>query len=409
MKLRLHTWTLAMVVTLMAMAPAWAGETIARCGQGYLESVDGGLVLHIKGTPYEMGYQHGALLKKHCKEAIHYLFDVKAKDMKLEAFGMTLTARQIIANIVKIQKPHIPVRFIEELEGLADGVGLPLEDIMLANFIPELFHCSGFALLNEKTADGTLLHGRVLDYGVDWKLQDHAIVMIAEPEGKIPFVNVTYAGFIGSVSGMNRQQVSVGEMGGRGLGKWNGTPMAFLVRRVLEEARTLDEAIAIFRDSKRTCEYYYVVADAKANNAVGMEASADKFFTVKPGEAHAQLPTPVPNAVLLSAGDRYKCLCELVQKVHDNKGKFTIDQAIHLMDKPVAMTSNLHNVLFAGGLGKLWVANAGPNAEPAWTQKYREYDFARLLTQQTPSGGNEIPMQPKRVGKPIAVTATPTP
>ena len=44
------------------------------------------------------------------------------------------------------------------------------------------------------------------------------MLTVAEPEGKIPFVNVTYAGFIGSVTGMNAQQVSIGEMGGRGLG-----------------------------------------------------------------------------------------------------------------------------------------------------------------------------------------------
>ena len=109
----------------------------------------------------------------------------------------------------------------------------------------------------------------MLDYGVDWKLQEHAVLVVAQPDGRIPFVNVTFAGFIGSVSGMNDQQVSIGEMGGSGQGKWAGSPMAFLVRRVLEEAKTLDDAIQIFKTSKRTCEYYYVVADAKATRPRG--------------------------------------------------------------------------------------------------------------------------------------------
>ncbi|HET6879178.1 MAG TPA: hypothetical protein VFI31_03420, partial [Pirellulales bacterium] len=64
---------------------------------------------------------------------------------------------------------------------------------------------------------------------------------------RVMLVNVTYSGFIGSVTGMNAEHVSVGEMGGGGRGHWGGTPMAFLVRRVLEEAETLDEAVAIFR------------------------------------------------------------------------------------------------------------------------------------------------------------------
>ena len=62
------------------------------------------------------------------------------------------------------------------------------------------------------------------------------MLTVAEPDGKIPFVNVTYAGFVGSVTGMNAEKVSIGEMGGKGLGHWDGVPMAFLVRMVLEEA-----------------------------------------------------------------------------------------------------------------------------------------------------------------------------
>ena len=133
-----------------------------------------------------------------------------------------------------------------------------------ANFIPEMFHCSGFAIANTATKDGTLYHGRVLDYATDWGLQEHALLIVAEPDGGIPFVNVTYAGFIGSVTGMNAEHVSVGEMGGRGLGLWSGVPMAFLVREVLEKGKDLETAISIFRDNERTCQYYYVVADGKS-------------------------------------------------------------------------------------------------------------------------------------------------
>src|SRR6185436_231401 len=66
--------TLCCLATLTAVARA---ETIARCGQGWLERVDGYLVLHLKGTPYEMGYQHGALLKDHIRENLRYLVQVK--------------------------------------------------------------------------------------------------------------------------------------------------------------------------------------------------------------------------------------------------------------------------------------------------------------------------------------------
>ncbi|MDQ1257718.1 MAG: hypothetical protein QG656_2324, partial [Candidatus Hydrogenedentes bacterium] len=37
--------------------------------KGYVEEIDGTTVLHVKGSPYEMGYQHGALLRERAKAA----------------------------------------------------------------------------------------------------------------------------------------------------------------------------------------------------------------------------------------------------------------------------------------------------------------------------------------------------
>jgi hypothetical protein len=383
------------LLLLLAVAAQAETRTIARCGKGYLEEIDGYKVLHLKGTPYEMGYQQGALLKQDVNELVRFLFDVKAKEfneeIKLEVGGLGIKpdARGVIRMITQIQKPHVPARFYEEMRGLADGSGVAFDEIVAANFIPELFHCSGFALAGKATKDGTLYHGRVLDYGCDWRLQEHAVLVVAEPEGKIPFVNVSYAGFIGSVTGMNARQVAVGEMGGAGLGKWNGTPMSFLVRMVLEEADDLDEGIALFRDTPRTCQYFYVLSDGKSGQAVGMEASHQVFSLVRMGESHDLLPEAVPDAVLLSAGDRYKLLVERTRAGH---GQIDAEQALRLMDRPVAMKSNLHNVLFEPRGGKLWVANASKDGQPAATQPYHAFDFPALLRHEPATTAPEIPL-----------------
>ena len=192
------------------------------------------------------------------------------------------------------------------MKGLAAGADVPLADIQAGNFIPELFHCSGFAVMNSATTDGTLYHGRVLDYKCDWHLQEHAVLIVAEPAGGIPFVNVTYSGFIGSVTGMNARHVSIGEMGGSGQGHWAGMPMAFLVREVLERAGDVDAAVKIFRDNPRTCQYFYVIADGNTNRAVGVQATWEMLKVVKPGEADPLLPKPVKDCVLLSAGKRVR-------------------------------------------------------------------------------------------------------
>ncbi len=381
-----------LVVAFLISAEPLSAQTVARCGKGWLELIDGYPVLHLKGTPREMGFQHGALLREKVASNMHNILDMKGNETLVEFGPIKVKPRQAIESIIAIQKKYVPQKYFEELEGLAAGSGMKLADVRAGNFIPEMFHCSGFAIANSATKDGTLYHGRVLDYAIDWKLQEHAVLIVAEPDDGIPFVNVSYAGFIGSVTGMNAEHVSVGEMGGGGLGFWSGVPMSFLVREVLEKGKDLDTAIGIFRDNRRTCQYFYVVADGKTNRAVGMEASFGTFSLVKQGESHPLLPNAVNDCVLLSAGDRYK---ELVRRTQANHGQFTAETARDLMCRPVAMKSNLHNVLFEPKSTKLWVANATADKQPAAEQKYFAFQLSELLTRHPELSSPEIPLAAK--------------
>ena len=365
------------------------GKTIARCGAGWLEEINGYPVLHLKGTPYEMGYQHGALLKKSVTANMNRILNTEAGQELVKIGPVSLKPRDAIKTIIAIQAKFVPQKYFEEIAGLSAGSGLDPEEAKMANFIPELFHCSGFAISGAATKDGTLYHGRVLDYAIDWGLQEHAVIIVCEPNDGIPFVNVSYAGFVGSVTGMNAEHVAIGEMGGSGLGHWQGVPMAFLLREGLEKGHTLEDVLSVFRDNPRTCEYYYVVSDAKTNEAVGMEASWDVMNVIKQGEGHELLPKPVQECSLLSAGGRYD---ELVARTKAGYGTFTAETALTLMDRPVAMKSNLHNVLFEPKSTKFWVANAGADKTPAAERPYYQFQLSELLTRKPESGSKELPM-----------------
>ena len=89
-----------------------------------------------------------------------------------------------------------------------------------------------------------MYHGRVLDYLRGVGLEKNAVVIVHRPRLRVAWVNISYAGFIGTVTAMNEKGISVGEMGGRGWGDWDGKPMAELLREVMEKAATLDEAVA---------------------------------------------------------------------------------------------------------------------------------------------------------------------
>jgi hypothetical protein len=388
-----RTLVFAVGLAVLLAGRTLVAQTVARCGEGWLELIDGYPVLHLKGSPYEMGYQHGALLKEHVRQNLHNLLQVRADVPLAEAGPLKVRPRDLIRTIIEIQKEHVPEKYFEEMRGLAAGAEIDLDDARMANFIPELFHCSGFAIMGSATKDGTLYHGRVLDYAIDWGLQEHAVLIVAEPDGGIPFVNVTYAGFIGSVTGMNARHVSIGEMGGGGLGHWEGVPMALLVREVLETAGDLDAAVDVFRNNPRTCQYFYVIADAKTNRAVGMEASWDKLDVVGAGNAHPLLPKAVKDCALLSVGDRYE---QLVRRAQEGHGTFTAETALRLMDRPVAMKSNLHNVLFEPKTTRLWVANASPDKKPAAEQRYYEFQLSELLKRKPEPASRELPLVTQR-------------
>ena len=84
---------LLLVALVVASAQAARAETIARCGQGWLETIDGYPVLHLKGTPYEIGYQHGALLKEYDpRELSQHLVNVQGRHAGQDRAGMTAQA-----------------------------------------------------------------------------------------------------------------------------------------------------------------------------------------------------------------------------------------------------------------------------------------------------------------------------
>lgn len=346
------------------------GEQI--CGKGRLRIRNGNRALYLSGTPYEIGYQHGKLLEDSARRVCRRLvYGVGLAYSLKEGKWFINEARALIER----QRPYMDPAYIEEMRGLAEGSGVSLEEVQVGNIIPEFFHCSGVAVFGKATTRGQLVHARVLDYMTGVGLQDEAVVMAVERTGVLRFVNVGYAGFIGSVTGMNEKMIAIGEMGGSGYGFWDGTPMSFLLRGALEHAATLEEAVAYMRDRRRTCEYYYVISDGKIPDAVGIAATTNKFEVVRSGQAVAQLPEAIENAVLLSSGDHYR---NLVQRVRKRYGKIDARALFEIVKRPVAGNSNLHNAIFEPQDLRLWVANASRKG-PACDQPPAIYEWKDLF------------------------------
>ncbi len=344
-------------------------------------STTGGLVrpfgehtlLFLYGSPRQIGVAHGKLLGpaiRRMVDSTFYLVGLVTTVQNGKWFPAVLD--EAFARI----KPHVPAAYLEELNGIASGCPeVTPREIVMANIFPEYFHCSGFAVFGRATASGTLYHGRVLDYMTEIGLQQAAVTMIIAPAQGNPFMNVGYAGFVGSVTGINNRGLSVGEMGGGGRGRWDGMPMTFMMRKALEDCSTVDQVVQFWQDTPRTCEYYYVFAQGTPSAAVGVKATPDGVEIIRPGEAHPQIGAGIEDTIVMSAGSRLK---ELRKRLETGHGTFTSESALHLMDRPVSMRSNLHNALFAPAELKAWVAHAGLR-QPAAERPYVMYELGPLF------------------------------
>lgn len=333
---------------------------------------DGHRVVLLSGSPEQIGAAHGKLLAAEMQRTL---------DSTLHLAGLVGSVQsgkwvpEELRGAWKRLAPHIPESHLREMDALADAAGIDRDTCRVGNVFPELFHCSGFALFGSATVGGKLYHGRVLDYMSQIGLHHSFCIFIVQPEGKRPFVNVGYAGFVGSVTGMNADGISLGEMGGRGEGRWDGVPMATLMRRALEECGSLDHVRRLWTDSPRTCEYFYVWADGPRRQAVGVSATPDRIEFVEPGTAHPLLGDGIADAVVLSAGSRLQALRQRVTEQH---GRIDASGAMALMDRPVAMSSNLHNVLFVPEDLVFYVAHAD-GRRGAYASPYARYDLGELL------------------------------
>ncbi|MDO4587720.1 MAG: C45 family peptidase [Planctomycetia bacterium] len=331
-------------------------------------------VLFLKGTPEEMGQAHGELLKDEIGEMYQRILVVAAGFAIKEKTSLS----KRIQEVEKRTKSYVPQRFQVEMSQMAKSAQIDIKKIRELNYFPEMFHCSGIAVRGEATKDGQVRHVRVLDYMRDLGLQENAVLIVYQPSEYFSWLSVSYAGFIGTVTAMNEKGLAIGEMGGNGEGKWDGLPMSFLMRRIMEECQTVDEAILLMKSVPLTCDYYYILSD-KTGNMAGVKAIAqteEPVVVFQAGQEVSELPGALKDVVYISGkGERVETL---FARLKDQYGTIDSESLIEIIKRPVSMKSNLHNAIFEPQTLNLWFAEAGKST-PACNEKYLKTNLNDLL------------------------------
>lgn len=377
----------------------------------WLQYDDGLPVVHLTGTPYEIGYQHGTILRQevraHYANAFRYL-DTMPKFRFLPRLQVNWKLDEIWDELV----PYMPADYLEEMRGLADASGVSLMDIHRVHAIPDAFptQCSNGAFWGDATLEGRFLQFRNLDWSRALGVHNYGCVFVVSPKGKHSFVNLGFVGFLGTLSGMNDRGVAVGQVGSRSADEWHkGTSFIFLLRRILEEAGDVETGTRIVRDARRTVGINYLIGSALEKKAVALETSAHQFaefHDADPAEAKSPFAVPISNSVFradtafdpavrdfqtCSNGDpkkpgledphgssaydrRYLWQADMVKQ---NYGHITTNE-IFALAKKIAMKSNIQSVVYA--YPEFWVAYARDDARAADTA-YHHFDLKTLLAE----------------------------
>ena len=345
----------------------------SKLGKAFLKQEGNWRTLYLKGNAFERGWQHGKLLKHLIHTNLDFMFTALTREKGLAYFQSRL------AHLIRF----VPSLCLEEMKGLAKGAGVNHEAIFLLNLFPEFFHCTGIACFGSATQDASLYHVRVLDYRVGMGLQNTAVFMVVDPQEGQSYLSVSYAGFIGVITGMNESQIAIGEIGGDGYGDIEGISMALLLKEMLMKASTLEEGIDILKLAKRTCEYFYVLSDGKISLARGIYATQSRLISIDPGESYWQYDPNISSkdpqlldllpqdTILIRSFKHPELYMEAAMRLRKRHGHIDLKALQEMISFPVTDETNLHTVIFHPETLELWIAHASPSGHPASQEPYR--------------------------------------
>lgn len=241
-------------------------------------------LLHLSGTPYEMGYQHGKLLGPQIARLNQFYLDVLMGTGK---------KREKAFQFVKKMEPYIPKEYIEEMKGIADGAGLSYDTILFAHTFLDVFHsqlvaCSTAGVNPERSKTGETLFGRNLDFPSLGFVHKFSMIIVYRPKGKPAFISIAWPGLAGVLTGMNEHGLALGMLSIQ-FEDYNqgGYPMFWLFRSLLENCKTVPEALEVLKKTRLSVASNLTLADKKGVAVAELLPRNKRFRLPKHGIIHS--------------------------------------------------------------------------------------------------------------------------
>jgi hypothetical protein len=198
-------------------------------------------LLEVSGDHYEMGLQYGVLLRPELLKILPR--DLKVLDWASESLG---APEPVVAAVMKLRArefvKRIPQRYQDEMRGIADGSGLPFDDIVATTLFWDISQsgCTGILM---RGPGGTIIGGKNDDSGSLDSVAGASIMvrarargyntvtqLVASPSGMMGFMGFNDKGLTYTVQTLVAKNTNA-----------KGYPVDVLVRMALEECSSLEQ------------------------------------------------------------------------------------------------------------------------------------------------------------------------
>jgi hypothetical protein len=235
-------------------------------------------ILHLNGTPYENGFQHGQIMKSRIHELVGLWKKDIEKNYQISAdvfIKVFLSSTDYIPSIKK-WTPDL----LEEIKGISDGSGVDFNTIFAFQLIDEIWtnarliniphHCTSVGINNYKK-DGS---SNYIAQNIDITPFYHGFEILLDIKVKNTDSRklvTTFAGYIGA-NGLNKRiGISVNSLSDL-KSSLNGLPVCCIVRGVLEK-KSFEEAVNFIKTVKHASGQNYIVGSN--HDIISLECASD--------------------------------------------------------------------------------------------------------------------------------------
>ena len=377
--------------------------------------------MYISGAPFKRGVINGKLTKElqHTQEVA---FIKLIKELIPNEFYLGFL-KYFVAWFDKDLDDYIPLEYQKEIYGISlnashdfDFIGNAYQRMLNYHAAHDIGHamqnlnlvaCTSFGVWDEYSTDSSLIVGRNFDFYAGDDFAKNKIVLFVHPDEGYDFAFITWAGFIGVVSGMNMQGLTVTINAAKSDIPYGAkTPVSIVAREILQYASNIDEAFEIAKKYETFVSETFLIGSANDRCSVIIEKSLDTTVLYRQkndyiiatnhfqDKAFADTKLNIENRANETSVYRYKRVEELLNKnvkTDYRKAAALLRDQKGLNDKNIGMTNEKsinqliahHSVIFKPEEKLMWVST-----QPFQLGKYICYDLNKVFCDSEIVGEN---------------------